>query len=254
MRVLLSNDDGISADGLEALAEAAAELGEVVVVAPDREQSATSHAISLTRPLRIKKVQPNWYAVDGTPTDCAFLAINHLLKDARPDVLISGINRGANLGDDVTYSGTVAAAMEGTLLGVPSLAVSLIRRDQHEYSHAAAFARDLARVVAKAALPRGTLLNVNVPPGPIKGYAVTRLGKHSYGTEVIEKTDPRGRRYYWIGGDEAQHEDIPGSDCNVTIDQGLVSITPLHLDLTHTSMIDEVKSWKIGSFARAEER
>ncbi len=254
VKILLCNDDGVTAEGLKALAESLAEIADIHVVAPDRERSAASHAISLTRPLRIRKVEPNWFAVDGTPTDCAFLAINHLLKNDRPDLLVSGINRGANLGDDVTYSGTVAAAMEGTLLGVPSFAVSLTRRGERDYAHAAAFARELALLLAKRPLPRGTLLNVNVPPGPVRGYAITRLGKHSYGTEVVEKLDPRGGRYYWIGGDEAQHENIPGSDCNVTLDQGLVSITPLHLDLTQNAVIEELRSWKIGSFSQAEGR
>jgi 5'-nucleotidase len=251
VHVLLTNDDGISSEGLQALADAFSSNAKVTLVAPESEQSAASHAISLSRPLRIRKVKPDWYAVDGTPTDCAFLAINHLLKTERPDIVVSGINRGANLGDDVTYSGTVAAAMEGTLLGIPSIAISLIKRSERDFSHAATFARDLATRFLEKKLPRGTLLNVNVPPGPIRGYVITKLGKHSYGSEVIEKLDPRGRKYYWIGGDEAQHEDVPGSDCNVTIDQGLVSVTPLHLDLTRSAVLDELRTWKVGSFSQS---
>lgn len=254
MRVLISNDDGINAEGLRALADAMSGVGEVHVVAPDREQSAASHAISLHRPLRIKTVRPGWHAVDGTPTDCAFLGINHLLKDSPPDLLLSGINHGANIGDDVTYSGTVAIAMEGTLLGVRSIAVSLAGRSGGDFSHASGFARELALCVLRGSLPRGTMLNVNVPPGPVRGYVVTRLGKHSYGTEVIEKVDPRKRKYYWIGGDEGRHEDIPGSDCNVVLDLGLASITPITLDLTANGMLDELRTWKIGSFVRSEGR
>ncbi len=252
MRILFTNDDGIGAKGLRAVYDAFADLGERVVVAPDREQSAASHAISLHRPLRIKKVEDSWYSVDGTPTDCAFLAVNHIMKGARPDLLVSGINHGANLGDDVTYSGTVAAAIEGTILGVPSMAVSLTSREKADFAEAARFARDLATCVLKRPLPLGTLLNVNVPPGPVKGYRVTRQGKHSYGNEVVEHLDPRKRKYYWIGGDEARHADVPGSDCNTTLDEGLVSVTPLTLDLTHYALFDEIKSWQVGSFRRVE--
>lgn len=226
-------------------------LGEVWVVAPDREQSAASHAISLHRPLRISRVRERWYSVDGTPTDCAYLAINHLMKENRPALLVSGINHGANLANDVTYSGTVAAAMEGFLLGVPAIAISLVARRQLDFQHAARFAHGLAQVILRAPEPRPMLLNVNVP-GKVepKGYRITKLGKHSYGYEVVENVDPRGRKYYWIGGSESQHEDIPGSDCNAVLREGLISVTPLHLDLTdHPNMV-ELERWTVDGFSR----
>jgi 5'-nucleotidase len=236
VRVLLSNDDGVHAAGLRVLA-AAFSGDEVWVVAPDREQSASSHAISLHRPLRMSEVQPRWFAVDGTPTDAVSMGICHVLKQARPDVVVSGINHGPNLGNDVHYSGTVAAAIEGALLGVPSAAISLAGPPPHDFEDAARFAAALVRRMlvppATAASPAPLLLNVNVPPGPVRGFTVTRLGRRTYGNEVVEKTDPRGRKYYWIGGEGgARNEDIPGSDCNA-VKAGLAAVTPLHLDPTH---------------------
>jgi len=191
MRFLLSNDDGVDAPGLRALAEGLATLGEVVVCAPDREQSATSRSISLHRPLRIEKVAP-WasierWSVDGTPTDAVYLGLNHVLKDRRPDVVASGINRGPNLANDVHYSGTVAAAMEGCVGGVPSFAISLIK--SHDYSHAARFAGELARQIGLHGLPPGTLLNVNVPAGVPKGVRVTRLGHRVYSGKIVERRE-----------------------------------------------------------------
>lgn len=248
MRFLLSNDDGIQSEGLRALARSLSEIGEVLVVAPDRERSAASHAISLHRPLRIREVADNWWSVDGTPTDCIYVALHHLLKDRKPDVVVSGINYGANLADDVTYSGTVAAAMEGALLGYPAIAISLVSRDQFDFGPAAAFARSLAADVAERKLPRGVLLNVNVPAKPTTGYRITRLGKRSYGSAVVEQTDPRGKKYYWIGGSETKHVDIPGSDCNAIFGEGLVSVTPLHLDLTEYKVLEEMRSWSIAGF------
>jgi 5'-nucleotidase len=249
--ILVSNDDGHQAAGLQALAAAMEPLGEVYVVAPEAEQSAASHAISIHRPLRIREVRPRWYAVDGTPTDCSYLGINHLLKDRRPALMVSGINHGANLADDVTYSGTVAAAMEASLLGVPAIAFSLVARHDFDFTAAAAFARGLATAALAHPLPASMLLNVNVPPGAaVRGYAVTRLGKHSYGFDVIEKTDPRGRKYYWIGGNEYQHQDIPGSDCNAVLRDGLVSVTPLQLDLTDESMREALGGWGLEGFTR----
>jgi 5'-nucleotidase len=245
----VSNDDGIASDGIAALARAMEPLGEVWVVAPDREQSAASHALSLARPLRLKKVQPRWFSVDGTPSDCSYIAINHLMKKLPPDLMVSGINRGANLADDVTYSGTVAAAMEACLLGVPAVAFSLVSRHGFDFRHAARFAQKLARLLLASPIPGKLLLNVNIPgDGKPKGYAVTRLGKHSYGNEVVEKTDPRGRRYYWIGGTSFTHQDIPGSDCNAVLRDGLISITPLHLDLTEYRLLDEVGRWHLEGY------
>ena len=249
MRLLVSNDDGVEAAGLRALAEALLPLGEVTVVAPDREQSASSHSISLHRPLRIEELSP-WgpvrrYSVDGTPTDAVYLGVNHVLRDRRPDVVASGINRGANLALDVLYSGTVAAAMEGTVMGVPSFAISLAARGESDFAPAAAFARKLASEVARRGLPPGTLLNVNVPPGEPRGAAITRLGKRSYSAAVVQKLDPRGRAYYWIGGDEQAHENVPGSDCDAVFDRGHISVTPLHLDLTLHALREELNGWDL---------
>jgi len=252
-RIFVSNDDGYMADGLQALVNAIDDLGEVWVTAPEVEQSASSHAISIHRPLRIREVRARWFAVDGTPTDCSYVGINHLLKDRRPALMLSGINHGPNLADDVTYSGTVAAAMEASLLGVPAIAFSLVTRRHFDFGPASRFARQLVAAALRQRLPANLLVNVNVPGhGEPKGYAITRLGKHSYGYEVIEKEDPRGRKYYWIGGNEYQHEDIPGSDCNAVLRDGLVSVTPLHLDLTAHDLIAEVARWSVDGFARVE--
>ena len=261
MRLLVSNDDGVEATGLRALAEALLPLGEVTVCAPDREQSATSRSISLHRPLRIKEVEP-WgpageirrYAVDGTPTDCVYVALNHLLRDAPPDVVASGINRGANLANDVHYSGTVAAAMEGCVGGRPSFAISLVGRApagaRRDYSHAARFAAALARQIGVHGLPQGTLLNVNVPQGEPRGSQITRIGRRSYTAAVVQKLDPRGRAYYWIGGDEQAHENVPGSDCDAVFDSRLISVTPLHLDLTQHALVEELRSWDLPGLSR----
>ncbi|KFE69332.1 5'/3'-nucleotidase SurE [Hyalangium minutum] len=251
-RILVSNDDGYFSDGLKALVEAVSPLGEVWVVAPDREQSAASHAISLHRPLRIKEIRERWFAVDGTPADSAYLAINHLLKDDRPQLMVSGINHGANLADDVTYSGTVAAAMEGALLGVPSIAFSLASHAPFDFKPAARFARAIVAEALSRTLPPRMLLNVNIPGGvEPEGYVVTRLGRHSYGYAVTENVDPRGKKYYWIGGSEYEHEDIPGSDCNAVHLDKRVSVTPLHLDLTDHSRLSDLAGWTIEGFRRS---
>ena len=252
MRFLVSNDDGVEAAGLRALAEALLPLGEVIVCAPDREQSATSRSISLHRPLRIEKLPP-WgdiarWSVDGTPTDAVYIGLNHVLKERRPDVVASGINRGPNLANDVHYSGTVAAAMEGSVGGIPSFAISLIK--SREYDHAARFAAALAREIGKHGLPPGTLLNVNVPPGEPQGAQITRIGKRSFAAAVVEKVDPRGRAYYWIGGDEQAHENVPGSDCNAVFDRRLISVTPLHLDLTRHELVEELAKWELPGLVR----
>lgn len=248
MTVLLTNDDGVHSQGLAALETALAGVAEVFVVAPDREQSAASHAISLHRPLRIQQMGERRWSVDGTPTDCVYVAVHHLLRESRPGLVLSGINYGANLADDVTYSGTVAAAMEAALLGIPAVAISLAVRDRFDFAPAAAFARALASAILVRGLPRGALLNVNVPRGPVKGFRVTGLGKRSYGSSVLENVDPRGRKYYWIAGSESRHDDVPGSDCNAVFDEGLVSVTPLHLDLTERRLMDEMRGWELGEF------
>jgi 5'-nucleotidase len=250
-RILVSNDDGYQSEGLRALVAAMEELAEVWVVAPEVEQSASSHAISIHRPLRLREVRPRWYAVDGTPTDCAWLGIHYVLKGRRPRLAVSGINHGPNLADDVTYSGTLAAAMEASIIGVPAIAFSLAGWGALDFGPAAHFARALAGSALARELPSRLLLNVNVPPGgDLDGYVVTRLGKHSYGSDVVEKKDPRGRPYFWIGGNEYQHEDVPGSDCNVVLRERRVSVTPLMLDLTDEPMRELVASWPVEGFTR----
>jgi 5'-nucleotidase len=240
--ILVCNDDGIQAAGLRALEVALAPLGEVWVVAPDREQSATSHSLSLLRPLRVDEVGPRRLAVDGTPTDCVNLAINGMLPE-RPALVLSGINHGGNLGDDITYSGTVSAAMEATLLGVPSIAVSLVMNGRTaDFGPASTFAARLAALVLRRGLPRDTLLNVNVPDRPvseIRGYVVTRQGKRRYGDAIVEKVDPRGKKYYWIGGTDLGFVPAEGTDC-VAVESGYISLTPLHLDLTNYGSIGEI--------------
>jgi len=242
--ILVSNDDGIHSEGLTALADAVRPLGEVVVVAPDRERSAVSHALTLHRPLRVVPHGAGRHAVDGTPTDCVNLAINGILP-RRPALVVSGINKGANLGDDVTYSGTVSAAMEGTLLGIPSIAVSLVGRDGYHFDPAARCAARLARWVLERGLPPDTLLNVNVPPLPAgtdpRGLALTRMGRRRYGDAIVEKLDPRGRKYYWIGGEELTFVEEEGTDFHA-VSQGLISVTPIHLDLTNYKSFDALRA------------
>ncbi len=249
MRVLLSNDDGVHSAGIKALAAAFGD-DEVWVVAPDREQSASSHAISLHRPLRMHELAPRWFAVDGTPTDAVYMGLNLVLRATPPDVVVSGVNHGPNLGNDVLYSGTVAAAMEAALLGVNAVAVSLAGPPPHEFGEAARFAVALARRMVATPPPAPLLLNVNVPPGPIRGYRFVRLGRRTYGNEVIENVDPRGRKYYWIGGEEAFHENIPGSDCNCVLDEGLVSLTPIHLDVTNDAMLSELRNFTLPGYRK----
>jgi 5'-nucleotidase len=244
--ILLCNDDGVSSPGLKVLQESLADLDEIWVVAPDRDQSAVSHSLTLYRPLRIEEVAPRTYAVDGTPTDCVNLALNGIMTE-RPRLVVSGINLGANLGDDITYSGTVSAAMEGTLLGVPSIAVSLVAREHFDFRAAAAFTRELALALLQGGLPQDTLLNVNVPglpPVEIKGYALTRQGKRRYGDAFVEKLDPRGKKYYWIGGADLGFVDAEGTDFSA-VERGLISLTPLHLDLTNYASLRALEQLKV---------
>lgn len=231
-RILVTNDDGVGAEGLLRLQEALGEIGgaEVTVVAPDREQSATSHSLTLHRPLRLKEVGPNRFSVDGTPTDCVSLAVFWLMVSSPPDLIVSGINSGLNLGDDVTYSGTVSATFEGALLGIPSVAFSQDISGEFSFARSAGFARRFVASLLNHPVPKGLLLNVNLPagePGPVR---LTRLGSRVYRQSVIEKTDPRGRRYFWIAGTpEWRHEE--GTD-HAAVAAGEISVTPLHLDLT----------------------
>jgi 5'-nucleotidase len=230
-RILVTNDDGIFSEGIERLAAALSDVGEVVTVAPDQERSAAGHSLTLQHPLRAKLVGPDRWSVDGTPTDCVNWGILHLLKDDKPKLLFSGINLGLNLGDDVTYSGTVAAAFEGTILGVPSVAISQEIETGFAFDAAADFARRLARRLLEEPLPSGTLVNVNVPAGTPKGIRVARLGKRRYGEAVIEKLDPRGRPYYWIGSTIPEGDLQEGTDISAVAEKW-ISMSPLHLDLT----------------------
>ncbi|RNC67646.1 MAG: 5'/3'-nucleotidase SurE [Desulfuromonadales bacterium] len=245
MRVLVTNDDGVHAPGLTALAEAMRKVGEVVVVAPDRERSAVGHALTLHHPLRATEIGSGIFAVDGTPTDCVNLGI-HTLLGSKPDIVVSGINRGANLGDDITYSGTVSAAMEATLMGIPAFAVSLVTGGYGQnYSAAAAFAARLAGLILEKGLPQDTFLNVNVPDLPseeIGSAVITSQGKRDYDGQIVEKTDPRGRSYYWIGTIATLFRDLEGSDYNA-VSRGNISVTPLHLDLTNYASLSMLKTW-----------
>lgn len=249
MLILVTNDDGIHSPGLRALADGLARLGRVVVVAPDRERSAVSHSLTLHAPLRAEEIQPDYFAVDGTPTDCVNLGIHGLLVE-RPDLVVSGINRGGNLGDDITYSGTVAAAMEATLMGVPAFAVSLEATSftYADFLPGAAVAAELAATIHARRLPPDTLLNVNVPAGPCLGVRLTRQGKRRYGDMTVEKTDPRGRKYYWIGAGGAGFVDHPGTDFHA-VHNGFVSVTPLHLDLTNYRSFAALAPWDFTGWA-----
>jgi len=245
--ILVTNDDGIHAPGLALLADALAPLGEVWVYAPDRQQSAVGHAISLHRPLRVTEVRERWFMVDGTPTDCVMLAVRDLLK-VRPNLVVSGINPGANLGDDVTYSGTVAGAIEGMLLGVPSFAISDVWYTPQHMATAAAVAAKVAAYVLEHGLPADTALNVNVPDvkyKELRGVALTRMGRRDYEDEIVERRDPRGGTYYWIGGSEPSHVREVGTDFEA-IENGMVSMTPLHRDMTNYAALKALGDKGIG--------
>lgn len=247
VEVLVTNDDGVDAKGIRALAKALREVKgvHVTVVAPDREQSTTSHSLTLHRPLRIRKKSKDVYAVNGTPTDSVYLGTSVLFKDRVPDLVFSGINRGGNLGDDIHYSGTVSAAMEGALMGIPSVAVSQLGMEKFNYKLAADFSKKLLKFLIKNPLDKGLVLNVNVPAKAKNlSYRVTKTGKRDYGNLCDRKLDPRGRPYYWIGGDQYKFFDIAGSDCNAIVDNK-ISITPIKVNLTETAYIKKMKSWKI---------
>ncbi len=246
MLVLLTNDDGINSQGLLSLKKEISKIGQVWVAAPDREQSATSHSLTLQHPLRINKIAERFYSVDGTPTDAVMLGVHAILK-RKPDILISGINHGPNMGDDVSYSGTVAAAMEGTILNIPSIAVSNVNWNARHFESAAKFVRRLVTFVLKNGLPQYTFLNVNVLDKKldIKKFKITRLGKRVYSDVVIEKIDPRGKNYYWIGEQTPIWEKKEDDTDFSAIQKGYVSITPLHLDMTDYKAIEHIKKWKI---------
>jgi len=246
-RILVSNDDGIHAPGIRALVEAIGDLAEVTVVAPLTEQSAASHALTLHHPLRIKQVEDRQYAVEGTPTDCVLLAIREFLPEL-PDLVVSGINQGPNLGEDVLYSGTVAAAMEGSLLGVASVAFSLASWRHKDFRGASQVARQIVERLLTKNLPTQFLLNVNIPPVPpqeFAGYRITRLGSRVYNDAIIKKTDPRGRDYYWIGGAEPTWKTTPESDFGA-VEEGFVSMTPLRLDMTDPAGFEFLAGLELG--------
>jgi 5'-nucleotidase len=233
VNILVTNDDGIASPALYGLREALKGLGRVFIVAPDRDQSATSHSLTLYRPMRIETPEPDVYAVDGTPTDCVLVATHGLLAE-RPDLVISGVNRGPNMGDDVFYSGTVAVSL---VVG-PGLA---------DFTYACAFTRRLVEVVSARGLPAKSVLNVNVPAlaaAHVQGVEVTKLGKRVYDDALIERLDPRGRKYYWIGGDAPVWEPEPESDF-LAVHEGRVSVTPLHLDLTDNALRARLAEWRL---------
>ena len=244
MRILVTNDDGYRSEGIRALANALREVGEVTIVAPVQEASAIGHALTLRHPLRLESIEDRVFAVDGTPTDCVNIAVTHVFKGL-PDLVVSGINKGWNLGDDVTYSGTVAGALEGALLGVPSLAVSLRQtRETYDFSVAARAAATMADAILRQPLPAWTFLNINVPKGQPKGYRVTVQAKRNHVTSVTERHDPKGRPYYWI--EEGQNEWEPdGRSDYQAVRDGYVSVTPLHPDLTAHSALAIVEALSV---------
>ena len=240
--ILITNDDGVHAPGIQALAQALRPLGEVHVVAPDREVSACSQSLTLKHPLRAEKLEPRVHAVDGTPADCVNLAIVKLLP-RRPDLVASGINRGANLGDDIFYSGTVGGAREATFFGVPAIAISLAARAEHDFGPSAEFAVRLATQVLDRGLPERTLLNVNVPPGRFAGVAVTVQGRREHEGTILEGLDPRRRTYYWI--EEGQDRWVSDELSDIfAVQKGLISITPLQTDTTHHAVLAAFRAWE----------
>ena len=240
-RILVTNDDGVHSEGIRALADAVAPFGDITIVAPIQEASAIGHALTLRRPLRIDLVAPGMYAVDGTPTDCVNIAITHVLR-GKPDLIVSGINKGWNLGDDVTYSGTVSGALEGALLGIPSIALSTARvRDECDFSPAAKAAALVAESVLKHGMPKFTLLNINLPAGPNKGFRATVQARRNHVTTVTERLDPRHRPYYWIEEGENNWEPHDRSDYQAVHD-GYISITPLQPDMTAYDAMRYVES------------
>src|SRR3954464_485716 len=243
VRILLTNDDGIHSDGLTKLEAALRELGDVFVVAPASEMSGASHSLTLSRPLRIRQIDDRHWAVDGTPTDCVTLALHRILnEDQLPHVCVSGINHGGNLGDDATYSGTVAGALEATILGVPGIAFSLSATRSHDFTQSMKFAKKIVEKSIADGLPDQTLLNVNIPNGEPKGVRVTKQGFKEARPVISELIDPRGKPYYWIGEVREGFRAEGGTDFEA-IDEGYVSVTPMRSDLTSHSGILKLKAW-----------
>ncbi len=252
--ILVTNDDGINSQGIRTLSKALQSVGEVYIVAPEREQSAVGHALTLHRPLKSEKISNKTYFINGTPTDCIILGVNKLLPQ-KPDLIVSGINNGGNMGDDITYSGTVAAAIEGTLCGILSIAISFVRKAQSNivyynkgalrFQKAAQFAQRLAKQVFEKGLPADTFLNVNVPDTTrIKGIRLTRQGKRVYDNSIQEMLDPRGRKHFWIGSDTPVWQSGEDSDFEA-VKNGFISVTPVHLDLTNYKALKYMKNnWR----------
>jgi 5'-nucleotidase len=246
MNILLTNDDGVHAPALVQLQKELSALGRVTIVVPDRDQSATSHSLTLHRPLRIHRHDGERFSVDGTPTDCVLIAYYGLL-DHRPDLVVSGINHGPNMGEDVFYSGTVAAAIEGAMQGAPAIAVSLVTRQPADFIEPARFVARLAQEVLRRGMPPKQVLNVNLPHRPwaeIRGLRLTRLGTRVYRDSIVRKTDPRGRDYYWIGGEDPVWEPGEGTDFHA-VHEGWISVTPMALDLTNHRAVEEMEHWNL---------
>jgi 5'-nucleotidase len=246
IRILITNDDGYHSDGIIALENALSEIADVYVVAPASEMSGASHSLTLARPLRIRQIDARHWTVDGTPTDCVTLALNRILTaDERPAICVSGINHGPNLGDDATYSGTVAGAMESTILGVPGLAFSLDANRSHDFTEAAKVARELTEKALDEGLPPGTLLNINVPKGVPKGFRITKQGFKNARPVISEHIDPRGKPYYWIGEvRDGFHLDEEGGTDFEAVEEGFVSVTPMRSDLTNYAAMEMLQSWE----------
>ncbi|USD32147.1 MULTISPECIES: 5'/3'-nucleotidase SurE [Vibrio] len=243
LKILLSNDDGVHAEGIHALADALRDLADITIVAPDRNRSGASNSLTLEQPLRVKVLSEGVYSVQGTPTDCVHFALNELMKDDLPDLVLTGINHGANLGDDVLYSGTVAAAMEGHFLGVQSIAFSLVGKTH--FSTAAQIARQIVRQHLSSPIPTNRLLNVNIPDLPledVKEISVTRLGARHHAEAMIKQQDPRGHDIYWLGPPGKEQDAGEGTDF-YAIEQGLVSLTPLQVDLTAHESLRSMDNW-----------
>ena len=252
MRILISNDDGYRAEGLLCLADALRRVADITVVAPDRNRSGASNSLTLEVPLRVRHENNGVYSVNGTPTDCVHLAITGLLQDD-PDMVVSGVNDGANLGDDVIYSGTVAAAMEGRFLGLPAIAVSLVGHNPSNFEAAADVAAALVQRVAHEPLPADTILNVNVPDLPreaLRGFKATRLGYRHRAEPAMKMTDPKNRTIWWVGPAGPEQDAGPGTDFHA-VNSGYVSVTPIKVDLTSHRAIDDVASWLDGLDAHA---
>ncbi len=250
MRILVTNDDGIDSEGLLALKKSLSSVGEVVVIAPNHNWSAAGHTKTMHKPLRVSKVTlrdgDTGYSSDGTPSDCVALAMLGVAGN-RPDLVVSGINKGANLGGDITYSGTVAAAMESVVNNVPAIAISVASYIEWQFEAAAEFGAKLASRILEHGMPPNVLLNVNVPStlkNEIKGVAITRLGKRIYQDKLIERQDPFGRNYYWIGGDEPSGDAEEGTDI-WALANGYISVTPIHMDLTNYAIMDKLKTWNL---------